>query len=178
MERKSKIGIVIGTNRKNSNTSQIANYYNIKLKDLGFSPTILDLSTLPDNFTQSALYQNAGQDTAFNTLQKEIESFDKIIFVVPEYNGSFPGVLKAFIDGLKHPDTLSHKKACLVGISSGVLGNAVGLGHLSDILSYLNVDLLGLRLKVGQIETNFKEGEFLAPYKAFAEKQISKFLLF
>ena len=38
---------------------------------------------------------------------------EKFVFIVPEYNGSFPGVLKTFIDGLAFPDTFEQKKNVL-----------------------------------------------------------------
>ncbi len=45
----------------------------------------------------------------------------KFIFIIPEYNGTFPGVLKAMID---NSDIIRyHKKAILTGVSSGRAGN-------------------------------------------------------
>ncbi len=174
-----KIGILVCTNRTNSFTQKIAEYYQNELKKINQPSTIIELASLPEDFAFSALYQNSGKNAEFNKFQAEIDTCDKLIFVIPEYNGSYPGVLKTFIDGLRHPDSLSHKKACLVGISSGVLGNAVGLGHFSDVLSYLNVNILGLRMKLGQIEKNFIDGEFTSPiFKSFIDKQITHFIEF
>lgn len=174
-----KIGIVIGTNRKASFTSKIANYYKQKIEEEEYSTELIDLSLLPEDFAFSALYQNAGKNLEFSHFQAKIDACDKLIFLAPEYNGSYPGVLKVFIDGLRHPNSLSGKKVCLVGVSTGVLGNAVGLGHLSDVLSYLNANLLGLRIKLGQVDKHFLEGEFSSEvYLKLVQKQISEFLNF
>jgi NAD(P)H-dependent FMN reductase len=101
------------------------------------------------------------------------------VFVIPEYNGSFPGVLKTFIDGLRHPDSLANKKIALVGVSSGVLGNAVGLSHFDDVLSYLNANVLGFRIKLGNINSYFREGQFSnQTYENLINKQIDEFLKF
>jgi chromate reductase, NAD(P)H dehydrogenase (quinone) len=174
-----KILIIVGTNRTNSYSALIAEYYQKKINEAGLETDLINLSQLPPDFAFSALYQNTGQNTSFNSFQEKIDNCKKIVFVVPEYNGSFPGVLKAFIDGLRHPDSLSNKKACLVGVSSGVLGNAVGLGHLSDILSYLNMHQLGMRVKLGLVNKHFEDGEFTNEiYKKFVAKQIDDFMNF
>lgn len=99
--------------------------------------------------------------------------------VIPEYNGSYPGVLKAFIDALRHPDSFNKKKIALVGVSSGAYGNAVGLSHFSDVMAYLNADVLGLRLKLANILKHFSAGAFtFEVYANFVEKQIDTFLDF
>jgi NAD(P)H-dependent FMN reductase len=174
-----KIGIIIGTNRQNSLSGRIAHYYKTQLELKGISTEVVDLSKLPEDFTFSALYQNSGCNIDFNEFQITIDEIRKFVVVVPEYNGSFPGVLKAFFDGLRYPDTFNSKKVALVGISSGVLGNAVGLGHLNDILSYMGANVLGLRIKLGLISKHFKDGDFILPvYKEFVEKQINQLVEF
>ena len=176
---KNKIGIIIGTNRKQAFTEKIAKYYQQKIEEKGLECLIIDLKYLPTDFAFSALYENSGKNLEFQKIQNLIDECGKLIFMVPEYNGSYPGVVKTFIDGLRHPDSLSNKKVALVGVSSGVLGNAVGLSHLNDVLSYLNANVLGLRIKLGNVEHHFKEGEFTSEtYKNFVEKQIVSFLTF
>lgn len=176
---KNKIGIIIGTNRNNAFTEEIAKYYQQKFVEKGVLSLMIDLKDLPNDFAFSALYENGGKNPDFQKVQNLIDDCDKLIFLVPEYNGSYPGVVKAFIDGLRHPDSLSNKKVALVGVSSGVLGNAVGLSHLNDVLSYLNANVLGLRIKLGNVEHHFKEGEFTSEtYKNFVEKQINIFIEF
>lgn len=173
------VGIVVGTNRKNSFSLKIANYYASIIATKGYKSQVINLENLPSDFTSSALYEHSGKHEDFKAFQEMIDASDRLVFVVPEYNGSFPGVLKAFIDGLRHPDSLSNKKVCLVGLSAGVLGNAVGLGHLNDVLSYLNANVLGLRIKLGEISKHFAEGEFTnLIFKNFVEKQINNFLEF
>lgn len=173
------IGIIIGTNRNNSLSRKVGNYYQNLLKTFGEESQIIDLSELPTDFAFSALYHNSGKNEVFNNFQKIIDETKKFVFIVPEYNGSFPGVLKTFFDGLRYPDTFNDKKAALVGISAGVLGNAVGLGHLNDILSYMGTDVLGLRLKLGSMKTHFEGDEFtFEVYRNFLEKQAKAFIAF
>jgi chromate reductase, NAD(P)H dehydrogenase (quinone) len=59
------------------------------------------------------------------------------------------------------------------------LGNAVGLGHLNDVLSYLNANVLGLRIKLGEVAKHFSDGAFTNPtFATFIDKQINNFLTF
>ncbi|MEJ2004715.1 MAG: NAD(P)H-dependent oxidoreductase, partial [Cyclobacteriaceae bacterium] len=102
--------IVCGTNRNDSVSLQIASYYLEILKKSGIEAGLIDLRDLPDDFAFSALYENAGKNEKFNPMREVMLNAKKFIFIVPEYNGSFPGVLKTFIDGLKYPNTFSNKK--------------------------------------------------------------------
>ncbi len=173
------ITIIVGTNRKNSFSRKVAEYYQRQLTQFNTESQIIDLADLPEDFTFSALYGNSGKNEAFNQFQKVVDAGKKFVFIIPEYNGSFPGVLKTFIDGLRYPDSFNGKKAALLGISAGVLGNAVGLGHFNDILSYMGTDVLGLRLKLGSLKQHFDGENFsFKIYQDFLEKQAKAIIEF
>ena len=76
----------------------------------------------------------------------------KFIFVVPEYNGSFPGVVKALIDVLPRSVWIN-KKAALVGVAAGRAGNIRGLDHLTNILNYMGVIVLPQKIYLSQVES-------------------------
>lgn len=141
--------------------------------------TIIDLQGLPKDFVFSALYGNAGKNQDFNIYGDQVAQGNKFVFVVPEYNGSFPGVLKAFIDGLEYPSKIADKKVALVGLSSGMQGSALALSHLADILSYLGANLLGLRVKLPRVEANLKDGEITNDlYNQLLREQVKKLIQF
>jgi len=146
------VTIVVGTNRKNSVSRKIAEYYQTLLDT---ESQIVDLADLPIDFIGNALYENNGQNEDFNAMREQVQGVDKLVFVVPEYNGSFPGVLKAFIDGLKYPEGIRNKKAALIGVSSGVQGGVFAMSHLTDIFNYLGMHVLALKPKLAGIEKNF-----------------------
>jgi NAD(P)H-dependent FMN reductase len=171
------ITIICGTNRANSISKVVSLYYQQLLTKYNKESVILDLHGLPADFTHTALYNNSGKNQAFNEFRKVIEEGSKFVFVVPEYNGSFPGVLKAFIDGLKYPSTLANKKGALVGLSSGVQGGDAALSHLSDVLSYLGMNLVGLRVKLSQIEANLVNQKITNPiYNQLLDIQIQRLI--
>ncbi len=175
----SPIVIIVGTNRPNSMSRKIAEYYQGILQQLHAPSIILDLVNLPDDFTVSALYGNTGKNEAFNNLKSLLEQTDKFVFVVPEYNGSYPGVLKAFIDGLPYPNSFSNKKAALVGLSSNMQGAAIALSHLNDVFSYLGMNTLALRVKLAQIRSHYSENVMSnALYKELLEIQAGQLIHF
>ena len=53
-------------------------------------------------------------------IRDKMVASQKFVIIVPEYNGSFPGVLKTFFDGLKFPSTFTDKNCALVGIYDSV----------------------------------------------------------
>lgn len=173
------IVIIIGTNRPNSISSKIAHYYQQLLKNHNAASVILDLTHLPADFTVSALYSNSGKNDQFNQLNSIVANSEKFVFIVPEYNGSFPGVLKAFIDGLPYPNSFTNKKAALVGISSNMQGATIALSHLSDVFSYLGMNTLALRVKLAQIQSNFSDQTFHnALYEQLLQDQAQQIIAF
>ncbi|MFT6866342.1 MAG: chromate reductase [Cyclobacteriaceae bacterium] len=148
------ITIVSSTNRADSVTLKICEQYQTLLKEKGEESQIIDLKDLPNDFIVSALYENSGKNEVFNRFRKIMMENTKFVFVVPEYNGSFPGVLKAFIDGLEYPHTFMNKKCALVGLSSGIQGGGLALSHLTDIFNYCGMHVLAQKVKLARIEAN------------------------
>lgn len=174
------ITIVVGTNRQNSMSSKIAHYYKNILDSKFNGPTqIVDLANLPGDFVGNALYDDNGKNPTFNVIRERVQCSDKLVFVVPEYNGSFPGVLKAFIDGLKYPEGVRDKKAALIGVSSGVQGGLIAMSHLTDIFNYLGMHVLALKPKLAGIEKNW-DGEKITNdlYNTLLHQQAEKLVKF
>jgi len=151
------IKIIVGTNRKNSVSAQIAQLYQDMLRKMDQESEILALEDLPHDFVFSALYDNNGKNPAYNAFHAKVKEGQKFVFIVPEYNGSFPGILKAFIDGMTYPNSFRNKKCALVGISSGIGGGGIALSHLTDIFHYLGMHVLALKPKLAKIEENMSD---------------------
>ena len=173
------ITIIAGTNRPNSNARIISEIYADLLQQRGEACQILDLKDLPEDFIATALYENNGKNAGFNKLNELINTSDKFVFIVPEYNGSYPGVLKAFIDGLSYPNSLKNKKAALVGISTGTQGGAIALSHLTDVLHYIGTHVLAAKPRLMFIHKNLNEGKLTNTlYLSLLQEQIDSFLSF
>lgn len=173
------ITVICSTNRKNSNTAKVAAIYKELVEKAGESCEIIDLVDMPADFISSALYENSGKNEAFEPIRKKMVAVQKFVMIVPEYNGSFPGVLKTFIDGLKFPDTFTNKKCALVGVSSGIQGAVLAMSHLTDILNYCGSNVLSQKPKLSGIEKNMVDGKITNPlYMQLLEEQIAALIAF
>lgn len=173
------ITIISGTNRPNSNSKIIAELYARLLRKREVDCAILDLADLPVDFIGTALYDNSGANEVFNQVAAAIAHSEKFVFVVPEYNGSFPGVLKAFIDGLSYPLSFRHKKAALIGLSSGSQGGILAISHLTDIFNYLGMHVVAHKVRFPYIEKNLQGDQLTNQlYLSLLEEQIDLFLPF
>lgn len=171
--------IISGTNRTHSYSRRISNWYKSMLHEMETKAEIIDLTQLPDNFLNVALYENASKNESFLPFRQKVSEAQKLVFIVAEYNGSFPGALKAFIDGMEYPKAFKNKKAALVGLSSGVQGGGLALSHLTDILNYCGTHVLAQKPKLAQIEKNFIDGQFTNPlYEQLLREQAQSFLNF
>ena len=162
------ITIVCSTNRNDALSFQISQLYQELLTEYDTESEIINLNDLPQDFAFSALYENSGKNEQFNSFRNHMKEAQKYVFVVPEYNGSFAGVLKAFIDGLEYPNTFTNKKCALVGLSSGVQGGGLALSHLTDIFNYCGMHVLALKPKLARIEANIDE-DFQITNKLYME---------
>lgn len=148
------ITIIAGTNRPDSNSEKIANFYNNLISE---ESQVLALQDLPNDFVFADTYGEGSSE--FNQIVTDkIVNSDKFIFVIPEYNGGFPGVLKAFIDAVP-PKEFHNKKAALVGLSSGHTGALRPMDQFSDILHYLKVEVLSAKPKLSGIESLLSDGQ-------------------
>lgn len=172
------ITVISATNRPHSHTLKLSQYYQRKLKESGEDVALLSLTDLPPNIIEAEMYKRRADD--FQPIQDIITATDKFVFVAPEYNGSFPGVLKVLIDACKFPESFFGKKAALVGLSSGKYGNIRGIDHLAGICHYVNLHVLPMRIHIPGIDKEFDESDnlFKADTVKFTDEQIKRFLDF
>ena len=172
------ITIVSGTNRPNSNTFKLASYYQHRLTEKNIAAEILSLVDLQPGFISAEMYGKCNE--AFRPMQERVTAAQKFIFIIPEYNGSFPGILKTFVDACKFPDSFFNKKAALVGLSSGKYGNIRGVDHFTGVCHYLRLHVLPLRIHIPHIFTEFDSENKLHKEDTirFTDEQINEFIAF
>jgi NAD(P)H-dependent FMN reductase len=144
------ITIISGTNRPGSASRVVAERYQSILAGMGVKAGLLSLEALPDSFMHTDLYgpRSAEMQALIDTF---ISEADTLVFVIPEYNGSYPGVLKMFLDGLP-PRLLKDKKAGIIGLSDGAAGNLRGQEHLTGVLHYLKMHVHYAKPKLSSVE--------------------------
>lgn len=158
------ITVISATNRPNSNTLKVAHQYLKKLSKKGIEHAFFSLEQMPQDLLTNEMY-----GTTKNAAMRHIEESlliptTKFIFIVPEYNGSFPGVFKAFIDASTISSCFHNKKACLVGVSAGRAGNLRGMEHLTNILNHLKINVLYLKIPISDVNHQLdEEGNIINP---------------
>jgi chromate reductase, NAD(P)H dehydrogenase (quinone) len=151
------ITVISGTNRSGNVSIKVAESVLELLTTNEIDAQILDLQKLPEDFVfRNDVFGNP--DPGFSAISEQfIATADRFVFVIPEYNGSFPGVCKAFIDGV-WPEHFKGKKASVIGLSSGRSGNLRGTDQLTNVLNYLEVVVVPLKVNImyvdGQLDDN------------------------
>jgi chromate reductase len=170
--------IIAGTNRLESYTLKLAVYYQKILKNKGLNAGLLSLADLPESLIHTDMYGKNNPD--FQPFQDLIDNTDKFLFIIPEYNGSFPGILKLFIDSCRYPGSFSGKKAALLGLSTGKYGNVRGVDHFTSVCHYMNLHILPTVLHIPAIHKELnEEGElFKEDTLKFTNDQMDRFIAF
>lgn len=172
----SKIVVISCTARPNSNTLKVSRIYEKLLLKKGAEVEFLDLHSLPGDLIQNLLEETKNQKME-GLIERYIRPNSVFVFVVPEYNGGFPGVLKLFIDSV-HPRDWNLKYACLVGVSTGRAGNLRGMEHLTGILNYLKMHVFYNKLPISRVDLHLSknENEFTDEQNSVCEDQVNGFL--
>jgi NAD(P)H-dependent FMN reductase len=131
------ITVVIATNRKDSVTSRVAHFILQILNEQNMNAQLLDLGDLPSDFLNPAMYGQRS-NLFMRIFNDRILNAQHLLFVIPEYNGSYPGVLKLFLDASPVRE-LKDKSASIIGLSDGHAGNMRGQDHLTGVLHYLKM---------------------------------------
>ena len=145
--------IISGTNRPNSNALRIAHVLAANYERLGVAHEIFSLAELPKEIFDGSAYAN--KPPAMVALQQRVLDSIGLHIITPEYNGSFPGVLKYFIDMLKFPESFEHKPVAFVGEAAGVWGGLRAVEQLQQIFSYRNAHILPDRVFMPGVGTKF-----------------------
>ncbi|SNS96471.1 chromate reductase [Noviherbaspirillum humi] len=134
-----KIGVVVGSPRKQSFSRKLANAIG-ELVPAGMQMEIIPIDNLP--FYNQDL-EDAGESPAtWLEFRDRLRACDGILFVTPEYNRGVPAMLKNAIDVGSRPygkAAWGGKPAAVVSISQGPMGG-FGANHaLRQSLVFLNM---------------------------------------
>lgn len=112
--------------------------------------------------------------------EKYLIPAEKFVFIMPEYNASFPGILKVMIDNSNVKKCWWYKKAILVGVSDGRAGNLRGIEHMTSILHYMKVHVMYNKVLLSKINDEMDAGGNLKNIATatLIEQQINEFINF
>ncbi|MGB0415725.1 MAG: NADPH-dependent FMN reductase [Coraliomargarita sp.] len=138
------IAVIVGTNRPNANSRTLAHQIQSIYAAMDEPVQILDLADLPAAaFTPEAY---AEKPASLKPLTDAILNSSGLHIVVPEYNGSMPGVLKYFIDLLPFPESFEGRPVAFTGVAAGMFGALRPVEQLQQIFSYRNAYLFPNRV--------------------------------
>jgi NAD(P)H-dependent FMN reductase len=165
------ITVISGTARPDSYTLRLASHYHKLLQERGQEAHLLSLEDL-------AVWERSPE--LLDAEQRMLIPSERFVFIMPEYNGSFPGRLKTMIDNSDIKKCWWGKKAMLTGLADGRAGNLRGLEHMTGILQYLHVHVYWDKLPLSRISEEIdSDGKLLKPTtEAVIKAQVEGFLRF
>ncbi|MBU3714003.1 MAG: NAD(P)H-dependent oxidoreductase [Ferruginibacter sp.] len=165
------ITIISGSLRVENNTKKVASVYYDVLQKKNIDVQLLSLDEV-NVFERHA---------DFIVMEKQyLIAADAFIIVMPEYNGSYPGILKLMIDNSDVAKCWHHKKVLLTGVSTGRAGNLRGMEHLSGSLMHMKMLVHPNRLPISMVDKLLDENQHLSDagtLKAI-NSQLDEFLKF
>ena len=102
---------------------------------------------------------------------------DGILFVIPEYNGGFPGLLKMFFDYLPFPRALKGFPVSLIGEAAGAFGALRPVEQFSQLLTYRNAIIFPEQMLIQRVNDTFdlETGLKDERQQKFLDAQLEKF---
>lgn len=169
-----KIGFLLGSYRKDSYTQKIAETIT-NLLPKGFETEIIEISHLK--------FYNPDIDLSkeYKEYREKMNEKDAIIFITPEYNRTFPAILKNAIDIYSTPygnAPWKNKKVSVISHSPTLTGGVCANLDLRKPLMFLGADLLSNpEMVLSKINDNFYEnGKITARTEEFIKKFIETFI--
>ncbi|MEO8487924.1 MAG: NAD(P)H-dependent oxidoreductase [Betaproteobacteria bacterium] len=173
---KPKVGIIVGSNRRESLNRRLA----LALAKLLGDRVDVRWIRIDDLPIYNGDLEGARPDVV-DRFTGEVFGVDAVLVVSPEHNRSLPAVLKSAIDWGSKPNDRNvwrGKVAAITGTSPGAIGTAVGQQHLRQILGILGVLVMG-----GEAYVSFKpepvdhDGNFLVEStREFLGRYIDQFV--
>lgn len=150
-----RIAIISGTDRPNSYAYRVSKYIFDQFIAQGTDAVLVDLQNFPTADVAGGRYDDDIPSVkAFN---KQVLDSDGMLFVVPEYNGSFPGILKLFIDYLPFPSAFKGVPIAFVGEASGAFGALRAVEQLQMVAAYRMAYMYPERVFINRVKDNFDD---------------------
>lgn len=137
-----KVGIIVGSLRKNSFSKQVANNV-ARLFPAGYETEFVEIGHLP-LFNQD-WEGDLGTPEVVTEFRNKIKELDAVLFVTPEYNRSMPAALKNALDIASRPygeSVWNGKPAAIISQSPGTLAGFGANHHLRQVLAFLNMPVV------------------------------------
>ena len=133
-----------------------------------------DIASLP--FFSQDIENNPPENVV--NFQQAVKKADAVLIITPEYNRSFPGVLKNAIDWGSRPpgnNLWKRKPVATMGASGGKIGTFGAQQHLKNILCFLDTKLMNQPEFYFDASASMDENGIIAGSVAFLQKYLAAF---
>ncbi len=163
--------MIAGSARLDSINRKLARQAAEALRNAGVDATLADLREYPMPIYDGDLEVEEGIPPAAKTLKELARRHDGFAIASPEYNGSFPALLKNAIDWISRPEAgeghlevFRGKVAAILSASPGPGGGGRGLRHLRELLEMMSVNVIPQQLAIARSSAAFNaDGRLVRP---------------
>ncbi len=175
------IQIILGSTRQGRYSDKVANATLDSLKDQkNVSFEVIDLKSWDLPFFDSPISPSRGkiEDIKVQKFTNKIKEANGYIIITPEYNHSYPAVLKNALDYIYHE--WNGKPVMVIGYSAGKKGGVYATNHLKDVFKELKfvqlsdvVNIPSIHQKIGK-DFKFLDENIIKQVKLLFEELINK----
>lgn len=172
------ISIISGTDRPGSLSLQLAGFIKQKYEDETVKASIASMEDFPLTQVVGGKYGEKIADV--EAFISPILQADGWVIIIPEYNGSFPGILKMFIDYLPYPGGFQDKPVAFIGEGDGAFGGLRAVEHMQMVAGYRQAYTFPQRVFVQRVRKNFdqKDGITDPLIDSLLDEQVKGFIKF
>lgn len=171
-----EVCILVGSIRKDSHSLRIAGLLSSILSSGGHQPTVID----PRMVQLAIPYhpEDEGEAAVLAAeLQGRVRKADRIIFITPEYDGSYSAVTKILIELLGYPSAMAGKAVSVIGVATGRIGAYRAIEHLRSVLLHIGAYLCPSLLSLAEVHRS-AGGEELSDLESQLRKHVDELLAF
>jgi NAD(P)H-dependent FMN reductase len=157
-----KILVLAGSARLDSVNRKLARETVEALRNSGVEATLADLRDFPMPIYDGDLEAGQGMPPAAAALKQLAREHDGFAIASPEYNGSFPALLKNALDWISRPEpgdrpleVFRGKVAAILSASPSPGGGKRGLHQLRELLEMMSVTVIPEQLTVAKSSAAF-----------------------
>jgi NAD(P)H-dependent FMN reductase len=144
------IPVILGTTRKGRSSAHAANLLaGLLNRRAGVCSRVIDIAALP------LPVDDAGEAIKSPAFSSAMAAADGLVIVAPEYNHSFPGLLKHALDSCLNE--YIHKAVGLVGVSAGPFAGIRVVQGLLPVMRELGLVTIFWDINIGQVGKVFAE---------------------
>jgi NAD(P)H-dependent FMN reductase len=146
---------LLGSTRIGRQSHKIAHHLDSALRQRGVTTDLIDLAENPLPILEERAGRSPQLQARIDGLSARLHRADAMVFVTPEYHGSFSGVLKNALDYFW--EEFSKKPIGVVAVSTGRLGGINASTQLQHVVLSLGGFALPTKLLVPEVQNVFDE---------------------